>query len=78
MQDHETYCLSWLACILGSHYCHLDIDCNILTTFRRSSSGNCVDLLSRTICATIAVGDWCITNRVYGLVAFDRKHCWYY
>ena len=76
MQGHETHCLSWLACILGSHY--LDIDCNILAAFRRSSSGNCVDLLSKSICATIAVSDWCITNLVYGLVAFDPKHCWYY
>ena len=49
-----------------SHDFHFDIDCNVLTAFCRSSSGNSVDLLSRTICITVVVSDWCILNLACG------------
>ena len=32
----------------------------------RSSSGDSVDLLSRTVCTTVVVSDWCITNLASG------------
>lgn len=40
-----------------SHDCHLDIDPDILAVYCRSSLGNSVDLLSRTSCTAIVVGD---------------------
>ena len=45
-----------------SNDCHFDIDRDVSTAHCRSSSGDSVDLLSRTICTTVVVGDWCITN----------------
>ena len=45
-----------------SHDCHLDIDRDVSTAHCRSSSGDIVDLLSRTICTTLVVSDWGITN----------------
>ena len=36
-----------------SHNCHFDIDRDVLTAHCRSSSGDSVDLLSRTICTTV-------------------------
>ena len=45
-----------------SHDWHFDIDRDVSTAHRRSSSGDIVDLLSRTICTTLVVSDWCITN----------------
>ena len=36
-----------------SHDSHFDIDCATLTTYCRFSSGDIVDLLSRTICTTV-------------------------
>ena len=49
-----------------SHDCHFDIDRHVSTAHCRSSSGDNVDLLSRTICTTLVVSDWCITY-----------HCWW-
>ena len=49
-----------------SHDFHFDIDCNVSTALCRSSSGNSVDLLSRTICITVVVSDWCILNLACG------------
>ena len=53
---HLSFVLNW----------HLDIDRDIATTHCRYIQGDSVDLLSRTICTTIVVGDWCITNLAYG------------
>ena len=39
-----------------------DIDWDVLTAYCRSSSGDSVDLLRRTICTSVVVCDWCITN----------------
>ena len=50
-----------------SHDFHFDIDCNVSTALCRSSSGNSVDLLSWTICTTVVVSDWYITNLAHGL-----------
>ena len=47
---------------LFSHDCHFNIDRDISTAHCRSSSGDNVDLLCRTICTTVVVSDWCITN----------------
>ena len=46
--------------------CHFDIDRVVWTAHCRSSSGDSVDLLSRTICTTVVVSDWCITNLAHG------------
>ena len=32
----------------------------------RSSTGDSVNLLSRTICTIVVVSDWCITNLAHG------------
>ena len=58
-------------CIKGlvyhlSHDCHFDIDHDVSTTHCRSSSGDSVGLLSQTICTTVVVSDWCITNLAHG------------
>ena len=58
-------------CIKGfvnrlSHDCHIDIDRNVSTACCRSSSGNTVDLLRRTIC-TAMVGNIFIIIMVYVL-----------
>ena len=45
---------------------HFDIDRDVSTAHCRSSSGDSVDLLSRTICTTVVVIDWCITNLAHG------------
>ena len=55
---HERYQSSWIMCIKSlvyrlSHDCHYDIDRDVLTAHCRSSSGDSVDLLSRTICTTV-------------------------
>jgi len=55
-------------CIKGlvyrlSYDCHLDIDRD---AHCRSSSGDSVELLSRTICTSVVVSDWCITNLAHG------------
>ena len=53
---HEGYCLSWIImCVKGLIYClsqdrYLDIDHNVSSTNCRSSSGDSVNFLSRTIC----------------------------
>ena len=54
----ERYCLSWLMCIKGFvyrlfHDCQYDIDRDVSAAYYRSSSGDCVDLLSRIICTTV-------------------------
>ena len=59
-----------------SHNCHFDIDWDVSTAHYRSSSGD-VDLLSRTICTTVVVSDWCITFLAHCWWIFDPKHCWY-
>ena len=38
-----------------SHDCHIDIVRDVSTAYYRSSSGDSVDLLSRTICTTMVV-----------------------
>ena len=55
MLFHERYFSSRIMCIKGfvnrlSHDCQKDIDRGVSTSYSRSSSGNGVDLLSRTIC----------------------------
>ena len=45
---------------------HFDIDRDVSTAHCRSSLGDSVDLLSRTICTTVVVIDWCITNLAHG------------
>ena len=45
--------------------CHLDIDRHVSMAYCRCSSGDGVDLLSRTICTTMVVGDRCIINLAY-------------
>ena len=52
-------------CIKGfvnrlSHDCQKDIDRGVSTAYSRSSSGDSADLLSRTICITLVVKNWCI------------------
>ena len=65
MLFHERYFSSRIMCIKGfvnrlSHDCQKDIDRGVSTSYSRSSSGNGVDLLSRTICTTLVVKNWCI------------------
>ena len=43
-----------------SHDCHLDIERGVSTANCRSSSGDKVDLLSRTICSTLVVSSWMV------------------
>ena len=43
------------------------VDGDVLTGHCRSSSGDSVDLPSRTIFTTVVVSDWCITNLAHGL-----------
>ena len=45
-----------------SHDCRVEIDRDVSTAHCSSSAGDSVDLLSRTICTTVVVNDWCITN----------------
>ena len=47
-------------CYCLSHDCHLDMDPDILALYCWSSLGDSVDLLSRTNCTAMVVGDWCI------------------
>ena len=47
---------------------HMEIDREVSNAYCRSSSGDNVDLLSRTFYTTVVVSDWCITN---------RAHCWW-
>ena len=44
---------------------HLDIGHHVSKSYCRCSSGDGVDLLSRTICTTMVVGDRCIINLAY-------------
>ena len=69
------YCSSWIICIKGSvfrlsHDCHFDIDSRDVSTelgrVLQVSLGDSVDLLSRTICTTMVVRDWCIANLFHG------------
>ena len=48
-----------------SHNCHLDIGCDVLTANCRSSSGDSIDFLWRTISTTTVVSDWYIINFAY-------------
>ena len=55
----------------------LDIDRDVSTAHCRSSSGDSVDSLSRTICTTVVVSNWCTLyhkprSRLEG---FDPNHC---
>ena len=45
-----------------SHDCHLDIERGVSTSSCRSSSGDRVDLLSRTICSTLVVSSWMVAG----------------
>ena len=65
MLFHERYFSSRIMCIKGfvnrlSYDCQKDIDRGVSTSYSRSSSGNGVDLLSRTIRITLVVKNWCI------------------
>ena len=51
----------------SSQDCHTYIDHDAWTAYCRSSSDDSVNLLSRTICTTMLVDDWCITNLAHGL-----------
>ena len=44
---------------------HMEIDREVSNAYCRSSSGDNVDLLSRTFHTTVVVSDWCITNRAH-------------
>ena len=44
---------------------HIEIDRDVSNAYCRSSSGDNVDLLSRTFYTTVVVSDWCITNRAH-------------
>ena len=45
---------------------HIEIDRDVSNTYCRSSSGDNVDLLSRTFqYTTVVVSDWCITNHAH-------------
>ena len=49
-----------------SHDCHFDIDRDVSTAHCRSSPGDSVDILSRTICSTVVVSNWCTPNLAHG------------
>ena len=61
-----------------SHNCCLDIDCPILTVDCRTSLGDSVELLSRTSCTAMVVGDWCSILKHWCLrsdnIAASRYH----
>ena len=44
----------FIVCLMIVTY-YIDIDCEVSTTYCRSSSGDSVNLLSRTICTTVVV-----------------------
>ena len=44
---------------------HIETDRDVSNAYCRSSSGDHVDLLTRTFYTTVVVSDWCITNRAY-------------
>ena len=62
-QSHERYCSSWIMCTKVSLIVCLTIVTQIgIVTFRPCSTGlHSVDSLSRNICTTMVVSDWCIT-----------------
>ena len=67
----ERYCVLWIKCIKGfvyrlSYDCHIDIDRDVSAAYCRSSLGDRVDSLSRTIYTTVVVSDWCITDLSHG------------
>ena len=49
-----------------SHGCDFDLNRDLSTAYFTSSSGDSVDLLSRTICTTVVVSDFCTTNLAHG------------
>ena len=58
---------------------HIETDRDVSNAYCRSSSGDNVDLLSRTFYTTVVVSDWCITNRARSsLVGFDPRHRWHF
>ena len=44
---------------------HIETDRDVSNAHCRSSSGDNVDLLTRTFYTTVVVSDWCITNRAH-------------
>ena len=58
-------CIKGLVLSFVSRF-HFDIDRDVSTVHCRSSTGDSVDLLIRTICTTVVVSDWCITNLAHG------------
>ena len=79
LQTHLRYQFQAFAAVFGkwnwflkglvyllSHDCHFDIDYGVLAALCRSSSGDSVGLLSQTICTSVVVTDWCITNLAHG------------
>ena len=60
-----------------SHDSRVDIDRDVSTAHCSSSSGDSVDLLSRTICTTVVVNDWCVKkgNHVDTLIIKDSEGC---
>ena len=49
-----------------SHGCQSHTDHDVSITYCGSSVGDSIDLLSTSICTTMDVSDWCITNPTYG------------
>ena len=58
-------CIKGLVLSFVSRF-HFDTDRDVSTAHCRSSPGDSFDLLSRTICTTEVVSDWCITNLAQG------------
>ena len=76
MLFHERYFSSRIMCIKGfvnrlSHDCQKDIDRGVSTSYSRSSSGNGVDLLSRTICTRFVMHQ-SLTRMVVQLVLLSN------
>ena len=59
-----------------SHDCHMILIATLRPRTAASSLGDSVDLLSRTICTTVVVSDWCVTWTSLMFGGFP-KHCWY-
>ena len=58
-------CIKSLVFIVSNN-CPFDIDRDVSNAHCRSSSEDSVDLLSWTICTTVVVSDWYITNLAHG------------
>ena len=62
-----------------SHDCHIDIDRDVSTAYCRSSSGDSVDLLSRTITTMVVIVTDVFTNLAHGWwVSIQSIYIFYY